>query len=298
MKTMTTHLSRLACVGLLLATAQAAHAWTAADCNQQPFAVNDYSVKGCERSSRIQEQQNQPDGSPPTEAQRLERVREILRNQKLIELSEVRDRSTPDKKRREAIARCEPRLKDLLEGKGFEPIEPVFILDDVWNGDTEVRVPAIWNSCANAEDRTNTSVNNNYTREERISRARNPIRTIASVTGNRLNRALPPHRLYELNERQRPDPKWRYMIDRSLADVMGEGQNFEAISFDKCEIVGAISSNPYGFDKRQQSWALTHYGNEVVVARIVDGFGLQLNSHNLKQSCTWYLFPAEPSPKR
>lgn len=266
-----------ALVLLLLNLANTAHAWTVEDCRRDPIFLNlsELSVDDCVRRARILEQQNLPNGDQPSEAQRLARVKDILARQKVIKPGDSEDRQL-----------CARRFNDFVAGKGFEVIEPVFVLDSRWQDNWEPgfpankggdpRVPKLWNQCVRPYLGSN---------KKRLDRSFGTPQMNSSFV-------VPPYRLYELNQQQRPSTEWKYLIDFSK-------NSFDAVSLDKCEFLRPLLVTDYTGLKDvhppAQAYALTRYKQELIAVSIVDGlrFGFYSSDRTGRHHCNWRLFDAD-----
>lgn len=291
--------------GLLLIFSGMASAWTEKDCKEPerygklPFSCaqapkitrhldrcTDWRRGAeCVDAARLVAQQQQADGQPATEAQRLARLRDILSRQKAVRFNHANiDKKIYDAKTDAAPALCQARLKDLREGRDYVPIEPVYVLDDEWEAADPARagsspdaprLPAAWNHCAYNKDEGGAYM---------------------TLWGNLqgAQRVLPPFRLYELSEAQRPGPEWRYMVDMTLNNKHA----FAAFSLDDCQETGSISSYDmiYAHLHRQQSWALTRYQGQLLVPSIVDGASLSIDGSN--SYCSWTLHSGKSRKKK
>ncbi len=287
----------------LSASGHTAHAWLEKDCKEpEPYGKLPFSCaespkisrqmfrctgwmhsSECIGAARLVAQQRQPDGKPITEVKRLARVRSILSRQKTIRFySAIVDKKSYEAKTDTAPPLCQQRLQDLREGRGYEPIEPVYVLNDEWEAaDPAVasqdkdapRLPAVWNRCAYAKEKFDST----------------KFLSLAESAYSRQH-LLPPFRLYELSEAQRPSPEWRYTVDMTL----NHSQSFIAYSLEgDCQPKNSISSTAFtGHEDswRTQSWALTRYRGQLVVPSIIDGQSLWLDDQK-GNTCSWVFYP-------
>ena len=236
-----------------------------------------------------------------TEAQRLEAVRTLIREEKSRRL--VGD---PDGKPKSTAAFCTAMLGDLLSKRGFKAIEPVAVLNfeyPVWDRD----LPKI----------------------ERDGREQIAARTLGPYLTKSLQRCadvqegsetrfsgfseivgVPPYRTYVLPKSLNPFPKSKFMYWSEYSEKLGSGRKgYSWVNLDSCEHTSGTAvytdSLRLRNDPKGQMSALTVYHGKLVAWDMARNFVFGAEQIEPKYEspmksltlCRWATYPEEINKK-
>jgi hypothetical protein len=250
-----------------------------------------------------------------TEAQRLERVRALIRQEpsrRLLEGAVGNSKNT--------AAFCEAMLHDLLDNKGFKPIEPVAVLDFQY---------PIQNPDRGIQDRDESLLplhqkqQSQYAAKQLGPFLTNSIQRCTdeeangderkgSVLFNGFNYAagLPPFRTYVLPKKLNPFPQAKLVYWSNYDESTGKGRKgYSWVNLNVCEHVngtfGPIDSLRVKNDPQGQVEVLTNYRGKLVawfVSRnlnfVADYFDPKyITPQKSRVICSWATYPLEQTKK-
>jgi len=241
-----------------------------------------------------------------SEAQRLERIRAMISQEKNRELREQKQAQKFGGK-----AGCEKMLADLLDGVDFEPIEPVAILSHEYPV-----ISPYW-------ERSPTPEENELTREAEkkikpwLARG---LRRCASAEAegdarrahalfNSFNYAagMAPYRIYVLQEKINPYPDSKIIYWSEFSEKIGSGRKgYSWVNLDICEHTSGVDALTDSLriknDPDGQVGALAVYKGKLASWVVARGFmfkldyygGSHLGGSSTKMQCTWTVYSESP----
>lgn len=231
-----------------------------------------------------------------TEAQRLDAVRALIREEKSRRL--VGD---PDGKPKNTAAFCTAMLGDLLGKRGFKAIEPVAVLDFEY---------PVWDRDLPKTERDG--------REQIAARTLGPYLTkslqrcadvqegsVARFSGFHQIVGAPPYRAYVLPKSLNPFPKSKFVYWSEYVEKLGSGRKgYSWVNLDICEHTDGTSNQGMASlrvknDPNGQKTALTIYQGKLAVWDVWRGQSFTVEQIEPKYeswnksriNCTWATYP-------
>jgi hypothetical protein len=240
-----------------------------------------------------------------TEAQRLERVRTIISQEKSRRLKGYQYRQENS-----TAPSCEVMLDDLLNNRGFEPVEPVAVL----NHNYPLRSPFLEEKLSPeeeqqaqaAEDKMRPFLTKSLQQCAKAEADGDERRARALFNAFNYAAGVPPFRVYLLPEKINPFPDSNLMYWSEYAKKTGKGgEGYSWVNLKDCEHtwgVRDLSSLGVKSDPKGQVAALTNYRDKLVVWVVSRGFRFEAQHYEPNYqdkvkagtTCAWTTYPEEP----
>ena len=248
-----------------------------------------------------------------TEAQRLEAVRTLIRQESSRRLSTIG-------KSKNTAAFCDVMLHDLLDNKGFKPIEPVAVLDfqyPIQNPDRgiqdrdEILLPPHQKQQSQyAVKQLGTFLTNSIQRCTDDEANGDERRGSVLFNGFDYAAGLPPFRAYVLPKKLNPFPQAKLIYWSNYEESTGKGRKgYSWVNLNVCEHVnrtfGSIDSLQIKNDPQGQVEALTSYRGKLVAWSVsrnstffADYFAPKyITPQKSRVICSWATYPLEQAKK-
>lgn len=238
-----------------------------------------------------------------TEAQRLERVRTIISQEKSRRLKErqyLQVNSTAPS--------CEVMLDDLLSNRGFEPLEPVAVFNHNYplrSPFLEERLPLEEEQQAQAaEEKMGSFLANSLQKCAKVQAEGDEERARTLFNAFNYAAGAPPFRVYQLPEGVNPFPESKLIYWSEYLRESNKGRKgYSWVDLDSCEhtwgISGLTDSSSLEKDPHGQVGVLTVYEGRLVSWVVSRGFRFEAGYYdyyypgNVKAgaSCAWVTYP-------
>lgn len=221
-----------------------------------------------------------------TEAQRLDAVRALIGQEKSMRLFK-------DILSEHNAAFCETMRVDLLNHKGFEPIEPIAILNadyPEWNIDVPEDVRAQRDSVV--DKKLGPALSDGIKRCSKVEADGDLRKGQALFNGFNEFFGLPPFRIYTLPARENPFKDSKLIYWSEYNEKLGRGRNgYSWVNLETCEHTDGLTIAYSGSIKLKedplgQRAVLTRYGNKIVAWSVSRNFSFQAEYINLNKKIT------------
>jgi hypothetical protein len=236
-----------------------------------------------------------------TEAQRLDAVRALISQEKSLRLSKYILSSR-------TAAFCETMRTDLLNHKGFQPIEPIAILNadyPEWNIDVPEDVRA--QRDAVVDKKLGPALSDGIKRCSKMEANGDLRKGQALFNGFNEFFGLPPFRVYTLPAKKNPFKDSKLIYWSEYSEKLGRGRTgYSWVNLNICEhtdrLPVASDSIDLKSDPAGQKAALTRYRDKIVAWSISRNFFFKAEYVDPSQQitaksriiCSWYTYPEAP----